>query len=134
MRPGDLEPERPDRNQAALFGAKKACDLTGALSKLRTSSVPARSSHHLLLTLPLVAVAFAVACKKEAAQGTADGRHAIAITVAAVGYHPAESLAKAGQSVRLVVTRTTDDGCGQELVVPSLNLKRELPLKQPVNI
>ena len=95
--------------------------------------MPARTSHHFL-KLPLVAVAFGVACQKEAPPATADGRHAVAITVDAVGYHPAESHAKAGQPVRLVVTRTTDDGCGQELVVPSLNLKRELPLKQPVNI
>jgi plastocyanin domain-containing protein len=96
--------------------------------------VPARTSHHLLLTLSLVASAFAVACKKDAAEATADGRQAIAVTVDAVGYHPAESHAKAGTPVRLVVTRTTDEGCGQELVVPSLNLKRELPLKQAVNI
>jgi plastocyanin domain-containing protein len=85
--------------------------------------------------LPLLALAFGVACKKDAtAARTADGRQEIAITVDAVGYHPAESHAKAGDPVRLVVTRTTDDGCGQELVVPSLKLKRELPLKQPVNI
>jgi plastocyanin domain-containing protein len=75
----------------------------------------------------------ATACKKEAPT-SADGRREIAITVDAVGYHPAESHAKGGEPVRLLVTRTTDDGCGQELVVPSLNVKRELPLKQAVAI
>jgi plastocyanin domain-containing protein len=94
--------------------------------------VPARKSH-LLLVLPLLSLA-APACKKDAAPAMADGRHAIAITVDAVGYHPEESHAKAGEPVRLIVTRTTDDGCGQQLVVPSLNLKRDLPLNQPVNI
>ena len=108
--------------------------MTPAVCKLRTSSVPARTPHQLLLVLPLVAGALAVACKKEAPSATADGRHVIAITVDAVGYHPAESHAKAGEPVRLVVTRTTEEGCGQELVVPRLNLKRELPLKQAVNI
>jgi plastocyanin domain-containing protein len=88
-----------------------------------------------VLGFPLLAAAFVVACKKEApAAPPADGRHEIPITVDAVGYHPAESHAKAGEAVRLLVTRTTDDGCGQQLVVPSLNLKRDLPLKQPVAI
>jgi plastocyanin domain-containing protein len=96
--------------------------------------VPARNSHHLLLALPFLAAALATGCKKGTPSVTADGRHVIAVTVDAVGYHPAESHAKAGEPVRLIVTRTTDDGCGQELVVPSLNLKRELPLKQAVNI
>jgi plastocyanin domain-containing protein len=91
---------------------------------------------HPLLKLSFVLVALAAGCKTEAAPPpvAADGRHEIAITVDEVGYHPAESHAKAGEPVRLVVTRTTDDGCGQELVVPSLNLKRALPLKHPVAI
>jgi plastocyanin domain-containing protein len=80
-----------------------------------------------------VLVLAATACKKEAPP-SADGRREIAITVDAVGYHPAESHAKGGEPVRLLVTRTTDDGCGQELVVPSIHLKRELPLKQAVAI
>jgi plastocyanin domain-containing protein len=73
-------------------------------------------------------------CKKgPAAEHTADGRQVITVKVDADGYHPAEARAKAGQPVRLVLTRTTDDGCGQELVIPSLNVKRDLPLNQPVS-
>jgi plastocyanin domain-containing protein len=84
----------------------------------------------LLSTMPLLLLG----CSKGSPGVAADGRREIAITVDAVGYHPAESHAKAGEPVRLVVTRTTEDGCGQELVIPSLNLKRELPLRQPVTI
>lgn len=108
--------------------------LTPGFSELKISIVQARIILPLL-PLPLLALALGAGCKKDAAPArTADGRQEISITVDAVGYHPAESHAKAGEPVRLVVTRTTEEGCGQELVVPSLNLKRELPLKQPVNI
>ena len=31
-------------------------------------------------------------------------------------------------------TRTTDEGCGQELVFPSLGIKKALPLNQPIAI
>lgn len=81
-----------------------------------------------------LAALFLYGCNKAPASTTADGRRQIAISVDAVGYHPAESHAKAGEAVELVFTRTTDDGCGQEVVIPSLKLKRELPLNKPVSI
>ncbi|HEY3500769.1 MAG TPA: cupredoxin domain-containing protein [Polyangiaceae bacterium] len=82
----------------------------------------------LLLTL--------AACNKksDAPAAAADGRAEVRVTVDAVGYHPEETRAAAGKPVRLVVTRTTDEGCGQELVIPSLKLKRDLPLNQPVAV
>ena len=86
----------------------------------------------LLLVFSCAALA-ASGCKKEQS-AAASGRHELAITVDAVGYHPAESHAKAGEAVRLTVTRTTEDGCGQEIVIPSANVKRTLPLKEPVSI
>ena len=63
-----------------------------------------------------------------------DPRLRIAITVGADGYHPAEARAPAGPAVRLVFTRTTDAGCGQQLVFPTLKLQRDLPLGEPVTI
>lgn len=75
------------------------------------------------------------ACKREpAVELTADGRQLIKVTVDATGYHPAESHANAGKPVRLELTRTTDAGCGQELVIPSAKIKRDLPLNQAVSI
>ena len=72
--------------------------------------------------------------KKDAGTAAAGGGSKIEITVDAVGYHPSEAGAPAGKPVRLVFTRTTEDGCGQELVVPSLGIKKDLPLNQPVPI
>jgi plastocyanin domain-containing protein len=81
----------------------------------------------------VAAIVFATGCKKDAPAGAA-GAGEIAIAVDAVGYHPAEVHAKAGATVHLVFTRTTEDGCGTEVVIPSINVKRALPLKEPVTI
>lgn len=77
--------------------------------------------------------------KQESTTGTeaapaADGRPTVKITVDAVGYHPSEAKAPAGKPVRLEFTRTTDEGCGQDVVFPSLNIKKALPLNQPVAV
>ena len=63
-----------------------------------------------------------------------DGRPSIPIRVTASGYEPAEVSAAAGQPVRLVFTRTTDEGCGQQIVFPDLNIRRDLPLDEPVAV
>ena len=63
-----------------------------------------------------------------------DGRPQIAIEVGSDGYHPSEASAPAGQPVRLVFTRTTDEGCGQQLVFPEQNIRRDLPLNEAVPV
>jgi plastocyanin domain-containing protein len=61
-----------------------------------------------------------------------DGRPTFQVEVGASGYTPAEITAPASADVRLVFTRTSDEGCGQQLVFPDLDLHRDLPLNQPV--
>jgi plastocyanin domain-containing protein len=93
-----------------------------------------RSTRVLALSLSLAALA---ACKKESSAssaGASDGRPTVEVKVGADGYHPSEAKAKAGQPVRLLFTRTTDEGCGQELVFPSLNIRKPLPLNEPVAV
>jgi Cu+-exporting ATPase len=41
---------------------------------------------------------------------------------------------RAGIPARLTFLRTTDKTCGTEVVFPSLNTKRTLPLNEPVTI
>lgn len=74
------------------------------------------------------------ACGSEPSAPPSDGRPQIAVEVGGDGYHPAEVSAPAGQPVRLVFTRTTDEGCGQQLVFPDLDIRRDLPLNEPVAI
>jgi len=58
----------------------------------------------------------------------------IAISVDASGYHPGSVQAPAGKPARLVFTRTTDEGCGQQLAFPALGIRKDLPLNQPVGV
>jgi plastocyanin domain-containing protein len=92
-----------------------------------------RKKATLVLTLALVSFG---ACKKnsDSAGPPADGRPTIKVAVDATGYHPSEAKAQAGKPVRLEFTRTTDEGCGQEVVFPSLSIKKDLPLNQPVAV
>lgn len=56
------------------------------------------------------------------------------ILVTAKGFEPARVSLKAGSPARLTFLRTTDKTCGTEVVFPSLNIKRALPLNEPVAI
>jgi plastocyanin domain-containing protein len=49
-------------------------------------------------------------------------------------YTPSEITASPGEALHLVFTRTTDEGCGQQLVFPDLDIQRDLPLDQPVAV
>lgn len=60
--------------------------------------------------------------------------HRVAIQVGASGYDPAEVEATAGEPLTLVFTRTTEEGCGGTLVIPSQNVRRDLPLNEPVEV
>lgn len=62
----------------------------------------------------------------------AQGR--VAVTVDGEGYHPATINAPAGAAVTLVFTRTTDETCGQQLVFPDQNIRRDLPLNTAVEV
>jgi membrane fusion protein, heavy metal efflux system len=56
------------------------------------------------------------------------------ITVGEQGYEPSRVNLKSGVPARLTFLRTTDKTCGTAVVFPSLNIRRELPLNQPVDI
>ena len=50
------------------------------------------------------------------------------------GYEPATITLRAGAPARITFLRTADKTCGTEVVFPSLNIKRALPLNEPVEI
>ncbi|TQF09776.1 hypothetical protein FJV41_42925 [Myxococcus llanfairpwllgwyngyllgogerychwyrndrobwllllantysiliogogogochensis] len=117
----------------------------------------------VLAALPLFAAAPAVACEEHAKQsehakhgehsahgGTAkaaaptqkptsapaakNGLQTVALTVTSKGFEPANVKVKAGQPVRLVVTRKTDKTCATEIVVADLGINQPLPLDTPVTV
>src|SRR5512133_3910249 len=58
----------------------------------------------------------------------------VKITVTRNGYEPWRVRAWKGVPLTLVVTRTTDETCATELVLPEYGIDRKLPLGQPVTI
>ena len=87
-----------------------------------------------IIVVALVAFAGCKMSESSSTSASTDGTATIKVSVDAAGYHPSEAKAKAGKAVRLEFTRTSDEGCGQELVVPSQNIKKALPLNEPVTI
>lgn len=87
------------------------------------------------LVVPLVIAVSVLGCaRSDKSDAPSDGRPVIAITVDAKGYTPTEVKAKGGAPVRLLFTRTTDDGCGQQLVLKEQNIRKDLPLQEPVAV
>ena len=58
----------------------------------------------------------------------------VPVTVTGSGYEPASIEARAGEPLTLVFKRTTEEGCGQQLVFPDHDIRRELPLNQEVEV
>ena len=56
------------------------------------------------------------------------------VAVSENGFEPARITARAGAPVRITFVRTTDATCATEVSIPSHNIKRALPLNQPVTI
>jgi RND family efflux transporter MFP subunit len=56
------------------------------------------------------------------------------VVVGEQGFEPAKLSLRAGVPTRLTFVRTTDKTCATEVVFPSLNIRRTLPLKEPVEI
>ena len=56
------------------------------------------------------------------------------VLVTEKGFEPDRVSLRAGSPVRLTFVRTTDKTCATEVVLPSLNVKRALPLNEPVAI
>jgi plastocyanin domain-containing protein len=78
----------------------------------------------------LLAAAIAVAaCRDRSAAG-----EPVQITVTRKGYEPWRIEGRKGVPLTLVVTRTTDETCATELVLPEYGIDRKLPLGEPVTI
>jgi RND family efflux transporter MFP subunit len=56
------------------------------------------------------------------------------ITVGDQGFSPAQVTLRAGTRVRLTFVRTSEQTCATEVVFPSLDIRRALPLNEPVAI
>ncbi|MGE3957452.1 MAG: efflux RND transporter periplasmic adaptor subunit [Vicinamibacterales bacterium] len=67
-------------------------------------------------------------------QSTGPARQTARITTSDKGFEPAHLILKSGVPALVTFIRTTDATCAKEVVFPSLNIRRELPLDTPVTI
>lgn len=58
----------------------------------------------------------------------------ISVTVTEAGFSPNSINVKPGTEVTLNVTRITDQTCSTEILVPSKNIKKSLPLNQKIAV
>jgi plastocyanin domain-containing protein len=83
----------------------------------------------------LVVLAAPAGCARTAPPAErAESGAVVQVTVDGQGFHPDRIPAKVGEPVTLVVTRTTDETCGTEIVVPAMAIDRKLPLNEKVEI
>jgi len=99
-------------------------------------------------TLVALAAAFAVAALPHAAAAAAAeaapkaaapaakaaGAKVIEMTVTSEGYVPDKIHVKAGEKVRLQITRKTERTCATEIVIKDLGINQPLPLNKMVTV
>ena len=68
------------------------------------------------------------------AQPVSGGRQTARVVVTDKGFEPERLALKPGVPATVTFVRTTDATCAKEVVFPSLNIRRELPLNTPVGI
>lgn len=66
--------------------------------------------------------------------GTEAKPRLVAVTANDEGYTPSKIAAVAGETLMLRFTRTVDQECVAEIMFPEQNIKKALPLNQPVDI
>ena len=77
----------------------------------------------------------ALAQRRTRSQKTAIKRvQTVRISLTERGYQPATFRLKKGVPARVTFIRKTADECGREIVIPAYNIRRELPLNQPVTV
>lgn len=64
----------------------------------------------------------------------ADGPRVITMEVTGDGFVPANVPVKAGEPVKLAITRRTDETCATEILIEGTDIKADLPLGQTVEV
>ena len=86
----------------------------------------------LVLVAALAAAGFVV--RTAAAASAPNRERKVVLTVTKKGFEPANVRLKAGEPVRLVVTRNVSRTCATELVVKDYGIHAPLPLGKPVEV
>lgn len=93
-----------------------------------------RAAWAALAVLALVGVLGGCGRGARSGPSAAAGAQQVSVRVTENGFEPAELAVAAGRPIRLTITRETEQTCATRVVFASLNLKRSLPLHEPVTI
>lgn len=85
-----------------------------------------------LTTWPLVLAAGLIMAGCAGSGST--GPRRVAVSVTEQGFEPSRIEARAGEMLTLVVTRRTEATCATEIVVGQSNIRKDLPLNEPVTV
>ena len=66
--------------------------------------------------------------------GCRRGPEEVRVSVGANGFDPSRIETRTGKKLVLVLTRTTDDTCATEILIPEAGVKASLPLGKPVRV
>lgn len=92
-----------------------------------------------IIAMGIVVAALVAACTKTEPAPTADytvkeAGETVRVEVSSSGYSPKSIAVKKGVSVKLAFIRKDSNNCGDELVFPSLNIKKTLPVGENVEV
>ena len=87
-----------------------------------------------LRSAPSTSAVASGAPSSSSSEGGSEAPQTAKVAVNEKGYEPAKVTLRAGTPARITFVRTTDKTCGTEVAFPSLNIKRALPLNEPVVI
>jgi plastocyanin domain-containing protein len=88
----------------------------------------------LLAAMSLITVGAGAAVAAAKPTKTKPAVRQVEIAVNSDGFQPAAIKTKAGEPLRLIVTRTTDRTCAKELVIKDLGIDKPLPLNEAVTV
>lgn len=88
----------------------------------------------LAALIGFAAVARAGDKDKEAGKDAKKGPRTVEMKVTDKGYEPTPISVKKGEPLRLRITRTTDETCAKDIILPDYGIEKELPLNKPVDV
>jgi len=83
---------------------------------------------------PIMAACTSKPSEKEAGNPAGGPAQVVEISVTSEGFVPAEVKVKAGQPLKLVVTRQVERTCATDIVIKDFGIKKSLPLNQAVEV
>jgi plastocyanin domain-containing protein len=88
----------------------------------------------IVSAMVIILAASAALAKGKDSAGKVAAAQVIEMSVTGEGFVPAQVKVKAGQPVKLIVTRKTDRTCAKEIVIKDFGINQPLPLNQAIEV